>query len=133
MAAFRRAWDRPAAPPTPRWLLKLGAVLLRTDPALALTGRRCVPARLVGHGFDFCYPRLGPALDDLRTRTLSGRAARPPGPPGPRAPGSPGPRSRHRAFLATASRMPRLARASARSLPGSPACPLTHSQDTRCR
>jgi len=58
---------------------------------------------------------LGPALDDLRTRTLSGRAARAPGPPGLR--------SRHRAFLATASRMPRLARASARSLPGSPACP----------
>ena len=125
MAAFRRAWDRPFAPPTPRWLLKLGAVLLRTDPALALTGRRCVPARLVGHGFDFCYPRLGPALDDLRTRTLSGRAVRAPGPPV--LP------SRHRAFLATASRMPRLARASARSLPGSPACPLTHSQDTRCR
>ena len=70
MAAFRRAWDRHSALPTPGWLLKLGAVLLRTDPALALTGRRCVPARLVGHGFAFCYPRIGPALDDLRSRTL---------------------------------------------------------------
>jgi uncharacterized protein len=68
MAAFRRAWDRPAAPPTPRWLVRLGAVLLRTDPALALTGRRCVPARLAGRGFAFCYPRLAPALDDLRSR-----------------------------------------------------------------
>jgi NAD dependent epimerase/dehydratase family enzyme len=25
MAAFRHAWDRPAAPPTPRWLLRFGA------------------------------------------------------------------------------------------------------------
>lgn len=66
MAEFRRAWNRPAAPPTPRWLLRLGTVLLRTDPALALTGRRCVPARLEARGFTFCYPRLGPALDDLR-------------------------------------------------------------------
>jgi len=69
MAAFRRAWDRPAAAPAPGWLVRLGAVLLRTDPALALTGRRCVPARLVSRRFAFCYPRLGPALDDLRSRT----------------------------------------------------------------
>jgi uncharacterized protein len=66
MAAFRRAWNRPAAPPTPRWLLRIGAVLLRTDPALALAGRRCVPARLESRGFTFCYPCIGPALDDLR-------------------------------------------------------------------
>jgi len=70
MAAFRRALGRPAAPPTPRWLLRLGAVLLRTDPALALAGRRCVPASLLGRGFAFCYPRLGPALEDLRSRAL---------------------------------------------------------------
>jgi uncharacterized protein (TIGR01777 family) len=73
MAAFRRAWGRPAAPPTPRWLLRLGAVLLRTDPALALTGRRCVPARLESRGFTFSFPRLGPALDDLRGREQSAR------------------------------------------------------------
>lgn len=68
MAAFRRTSSRPTAPPTPRWLVRLGALVLRTDPALALTGRRCVPARLAGRGFTFCYPRLGPALDDLRAR-----------------------------------------------------------------
>jgi uncharacterized protein len=76
MAAFRHAWDRPAAPPTPRWLLRFGAVLLRTDPALALTGRRCVPARLTGRDFAFCHPTLGPALEDLRSRTLSAQAGR---------------------------------------------------------
>ncbi|TFV48536.1 NAD-dependent epimerase/dehydratase family protein [Blastococcus sp. TF02A_35] len=42
MAALRRALHRPAAPPTPAPLVRIGAVLLRTDPALALTGRRVV-------------------------------------------------------------------------------------------
>jgi uncharacterized protein len=66
MAAFRRSWGRPAAAPTPAWLLRLGAVLLRTDPALALTGRRCVPARLTALGFGFRYPQIGAALAELR-------------------------------------------------------------------
>lgn len=68
MAAFRCSWGRPAAPPTPRWLLRAGALVLRTDPALALTGRRCVPRRLTEHGFSFGYPSLRPALADLRAR-----------------------------------------------------------------
>jgi len=45
MAALRRAVRRPAAPPTPALVVKSGAVLLRTDPALALTGRRATPKR----------------------------------------------------------------------------------------
>jgi uncharacterized protein (TIGR01777 family) len=67
MAAFRRSEHRPAAPPTPAWLLRLGAALMRTDPALALTGRRCVPARLAGLGFGFRYPDIDAALKALRT------------------------------------------------------------------
>jgi len=65
MAAFRRSENRPAAPPTPAWLLRLGAALMRTDPALALTGRRCVPARLAGLGFPFRYPDIDAALKAL--------------------------------------------------------------------
>lgn len=65
MAALRRTLHRPPAPPTPAALVRLGAVLLRTDPALALTGRRCVPARLLDAGFTFAHPELGPALTDL--------------------------------------------------------------------
>ncbi len=66
MAAFRRVFNRPAAPPTPEWLLRVGAVLMGSDPALALTGRRCVPARLLDAGFVFNYPEFGAALADLR-------------------------------------------------------------------
>jgi uncharacterized protein len=65
MACLRTALRRPPAPPTPELLVRLGAALLRTDPALALTGRRCLPVRLQKIGFDFAYPTLAPALADL--------------------------------------------------------------------
>ena len=68
MTALRRSLGRPAAPPTPAFLVRLGAVLLRTDPALALTGRRAVPARLLDSGFRFSHPDLDEALADLRRR-----------------------------------------------------------------
>ncbi len=70
MAALRASLGRRAAPPTPKALVHLGAVALRTDPALALMGRRAVPARLLAAGFDFSYPDLHEALADLRARHL---------------------------------------------------------------
>jgi NAD dependent epimerase/dehydratase family enzyme len=65
MAAVRRSVGRPAAPPTPTPLVHLGAWALRTDPALALTGRRAVPARVLESGFVFRHPHLDEALADL--------------------------------------------------------------------
>jgi NAD dependent epimerase/dehydratase family enzyme len=73
MAALRKALHRPPAPPTPAALVRLGAVVLRTDPALALTGRRCVPARLSEAGFRFAHPTIDEALRELfPTRPRSG-------------------------------------------------------------
>jgi uncharacterized protein (TIGR01777 family) len=69
MAVLRRVLHRPPAPPTPAALVRLGAVLLRTDPALALTGRRAVPARLLDAGFRFRHPHLEEALRDLMARS----------------------------------------------------------------
>jgi uncharacterized protein len=82
MASLRRSVGRPAAPPTPEALVRLGAVLLRTDPALALTGRRAVPARLLDGGFDFRHPDLDEALADLRARHSAARRKRSRRPPG---------------------------------------------------
>lgn len=62
MATLREVLHRPAAPPTPAVLARVGALVLRTDPDLALTGRRCVPERLARSGFVFRYPHLGEAL-----------------------------------------------------------------------
>jgi hypothetical protein len=65
MAALRQALRRPPAPPTPVPLVRLGARILRTDAALALTGRRCVPARLQRAGFEFAYPDVRKAVTAL--------------------------------------------------------------------
>ena len=65
MRELRAAVHRPAALPTPAWLVKVGAVALRTDPALALTGRRAMPAKLQAAGYRFAHPDLGEALAAL--------------------------------------------------------------------
>jgi uncharacterized protein len=65
MAALRHGLRRPWSPPTPNPLVHLGALLMRSDPALALTGRRCVPKRLLDTGFEFNHPNFEAALKDL--------------------------------------------------------------------
>ena len=79
MAALRNALRRPWSPPTPKPLVHLGALVVRTDPALALTGRRCLPTRLLDAGFDFNHPTFDSALQDLlvaKARTASPDADR---------------------------------------------------------
>ena len=65
MASLRSALRRPWSPPTPKPLVHIGARLMGTDPALALTGRRCVPRRLVEAGFEFQHPTFDLAMRDL--------------------------------------------------------------------
>lgn len=68
MVELRRRLHRPWSPPVPAALVHLGAFMMSSDAALALTGRRCIPARLVGAGFEFDFPELADALDDLFAR-----------------------------------------------------------------
>jgi uncharacterized protein len=65
MRVLRKHLHRPPAPPTPKLLLSLGAVLLRSDPALGLTGRHATSEVLKNAGFTFRYPTLDKALADL--------------------------------------------------------------------
>lgn len=65
MAALRRHLHRPAAPPTPAPLLRIGAIGLRSDPALALTGRHCTSQVLADAGFTFVHPDIDSALDEI--------------------------------------------------------------------
>ncbi|MGW6425463.1 DUF1731 domain-containing protein [Nocardia sp. NPDC055053] len=65
MATLRRILHRPPSPPTPSAILKVGAVALRTDPALGLTGRHATSEILHKAGFTFRYPTLDEALNDL--------------------------------------------------------------------
>jgi uncharacterized protein len=65
MATLRRHLHRPPALPTPAVLLKIGAILLRTDPALGLTGRHVTSKILRERGFRFQFGTLDTALADL--------------------------------------------------------------------
>ncbi|MCS6852101.1 MAG: hypothetical protein NZ700_13140 [Gemmataceae bacterium] len=47
MRALRQAWGTRLGLPATRWMLKLGAVLLRTKTELILKSRRVVPGRLL--------------------------------------------------------------------------------------
>ncbi len=67
MCELRCALKRPWSPRVPAWLVRLGAFMLRTEPALALEGRRCIPERLVEEHFKFLYTNLESALADLLT------------------------------------------------------------------
>jgi uncharacterized protein (TIGR01777 family) len=65
MRELRRALHRPWSPPVPAWATRIGAFFLRTEPSLALTGRRCRPKRFLESGFHFEFPELRGALNDL--------------------------------------------------------------------
>jgi len=69
MATLRSRMRRPWSPPTPTPLVHVGAWLMRTDPALALTGRRCIPRRLQEAGFEFRHPELDEAIAALLVPT----------------------------------------------------------------
>ena len=65
MAALRRAVHRPWSPPAPAAMVRVGAWLMRTDPELALLGRRLKPTRLLSEQFAFKHPSLDETLRSL--------------------------------------------------------------------
>ncbi len=65
MAELRRVLGRPWSPPTPSLAVHLGAFFMRTEASLALTGRRCVPKRLLDQGFRFQFTDLSGTLHSL--------------------------------------------------------------------
>ncbi|MFD0796626.1 TIGR01777 family oxidoreductase [Maribacter chungangensis] len=48
--------------PSPKWLLEIGAVLIRTETELIIKSRNVVPNKLLNAGFTFQYPTLKSAL-----------------------------------------------------------------------
>jgi NAD dependent epimerase/dehydratase family enzyme len=68
MRTLRRAAGMPVGMPAFSWMVRIGApLLMRTDPELALYGRYVVSKRLQDEEFEFRFPHLGHALDDLLT------------------------------------------------------------------
>jgi len=68
MAALRETWGIKIGLPASKWMLEIGAILLRTETELILKSRRVVPGRLLAAGFQFEFPDWPAATRDLVSR-----------------------------------------------------------------
>ncbi len=65
MRLFRELVGAPFGLPATEWMLEIGAFFLRTETELILKSRRVVPGKLLAGGFEFRFPTLREALQDL--------------------------------------------------------------------
>jgi uncharacterized protein len=68
MRALREAAGVRVGLPATRWMLELGAILVRTETELVLKSRRVIPGRLMAGGFSFQFPEWPEAAQDLVQR-----------------------------------------------------------------
>ncbi len=68
LRVLREVWGARIAFPIPKWLIEIGAFLMRTESELVLKSRRVVPARLLAAGFQFSFPEWPAAARDLVAR-----------------------------------------------------------------
>ena len=65
MKKLRAACKRPFGLPAPKWLLKFGARIIKTETELILKSRFIQPEKLIETGFKFNYPTIDSAMSDL--------------------------------------------------------------------
>lgn len=65
MKTLRNALHKKIGLPSPEWLLKVGAAVIRTETELILKSRWVVPDRLVKSGYKFTFPSLEKAFGDI--------------------------------------------------------------------
>ena len=68
MATLRRAWGTSVGLPASRWMLELGALVMRTETELVLKSRRVRAGRLHDDGFVFKFSDWPAAARDLCDR-----------------------------------------------------------------
>jgi len=73
MQVLRQTWGIPVGLPSTKWMLELGAFLLRSETELMLKSRRVIPARLLQSGFEFQFTDWAAAAADLCARWRSGK------------------------------------------------------------
>jgi uncharacterized protein (TIGR01777 family) len=84
MRAFRQVCGKRIGLPASRWMLEIGAFVLRTETELLLKSRQVVPTRLLESGFTFDFPDLRPALEDILQKQAISAAS-----PASASPGTP--------------------------------------------
>jgi len=65
MSGLRKALHVPFGIPAPRFVLELGSAVIRTETELVLKSRWVLPERLLAEGYEFAYPELQPALEQI--------------------------------------------------------------------
>jgi uncharacterized protein len=65
MGMLRHVLRVPIGIPTPRFILELGSIAIRTETELVLKSRWVTPERLLAAGYEFEYPELEPALRQI--------------------------------------------------------------------
>ena len=65
MEKFRKCIHIPFGIPTPKWLLEIGAVIIKTETELILKSRWVIPETLLKAGYVFKYPTLNETLKDI--------------------------------------------------------------------
>ncbi|MCY2980305.1 MAG: DUF1731 domain-containing protein [Planctomycetota bacterium] len=73
MRILRKVAKIPIGLPATRWMLEIGAILLKTETELILKSRRVVPSKLLASGFKFQFPTWEQAAEDLMIRWNSRR------------------------------------------------------------
>jgi NAD dependent epimerase/dehydratase family enzyme len=68
MRTLREICGVPFGFPAAEWMLEIGAFLLRTETELLIKSRRVIPGRLLKSGFEFQFPAIRKAFEDLATR-----------------------------------------------------------------
>ena len=56
--------------PAAKWMLELGAFFLRTETELIIKSRKVFPGKLQAGGFQFQFPKIGRALEDLHRKRV---------------------------------------------------------------
>ncbi|MET1012981.1 MAG: TIGR01777 family oxidoreductase [Paenisporosarcina sp.] len=65
MSQLRKAKNQRLGFPSPKWMLEMGAVFLRTETELILKSRWVLPERLDKEGFKFTFDKLDKALKQI--------------------------------------------------------------------
>lgn len=72
MRTLRKAWGMRIGLPAAKWMLEIGALVIRTETELILKSRRVAPGRLTEGGFSFNFPTWDEAARDLCRRWRAG-------------------------------------------------------------
>jgi uncharacterized protein len=67
MQLFRKTMNMPFGLPAPTWLLKIGAIIIKTETELILKSRWVIPQKLMNWGFTFTFKTVDSALKDILT------------------------------------------------------------------